>query len=139
MLQQTTSRTNGSSVNNKMTPTTTTTTTSPSSSTTTTSTITTTTTTKSRINILPLCIIILSAVPTYLFPVVITVKYFNPATGMAMLRCLRDFQHLLSSSLPFVTTINKRPCSLSTVHVGGLIINIIIVGIIMIFGLYDNI
>ena len=40
-------------------------------------------------------------------------------TGLAVIRCHRDFHDMLASAVPFVTNINKRACVLRTVHVGG--------------------
>ena len=48
-----------------------------------------------------------------------TVKYYNPATGLALIRCHREFEPLVASCLPFVTSIDKRACAIKTIHVGG--------------------
>ncbi|NXC45922.1 POP5 protein, partial [Penelope pileata] len=53
------------------------------------------------------------------------VKYLNAYTGTALLRCRRDCQRLLSSSLPLVRHLEGRgqrfPCALRVLHVGGTI------------------
>ncbi|XP_053313212.1 ribonuclease P/MRP protein subunit POP5 [Spea bombifrons] len=55
----------------------------------------------------------------------LSVKYMNAYTGVILLRCRKDFYHLLWSSLPFITSLDNRgqrcPCFINTLHVGGTI------------------
>uniref|UniRef100_V9LB12 Ribonuclease P/MRP protein subunit POP5 n=1 Tax=Callorhinchus milii TaxID=7868 RepID=V9LB12_CALMI len=53
------------------------------------------------------------------------VKYLNAYTGIALLRCRKEFYRMLWSALPFITFLEnknqKYPCFFNTLHVGGTI------------------
>ncbi|KAJ8331308.1 RNA-binding protein pop5 [Batrachochytrium dendrobatidis] len=49
------------------------------------------------------------------------VKYFNPFTGLAIVRVNRDYMRLVWACVSLITAINKRICMVKVVHVGGTI------------------
>ncbi|XP_022373245.1 ribonuclease P/MRP protein subunit POP5 isoform X2 [Enhydra lutris kenyoni] len=53
------------------------------------------------------------------------VRYLNAYTGVVLLRCRKEFYHLVCSALPFITYLENKghryPCFLNTLHVGGTI------------------
>eukprot|EP00128_Syssomonas_multiformis_P000469 Colp12_sorted_trinity150504_noHs@27779 len=51
----------------------------------------------------------------------LSVKYFNVATGLVIVRCARDYHTVVASTISFTTSLKKRPCALRTVHLGGTI------------------
>ncbi|KAM3939552.1 ribonuclease P/MRP protein subunit POP5 [Leptodactylus fuscus] len=54
-----------------------------------------------------------------------SVKYLNAYTGIILLRCRKEFQQLVGSSLPFITSLDNRgqryACFINTLHIGGTI------------------
>eukprot|EP00053_Salpingoeca_punica_P002095 m.36179 g.36179 ORF g.36179 m.36179 type:complete len:158 (+) comp11385_c0_seq1:140-613(+) len=51
----------------------------------------------------------------------LAVKYFNAITGIAIIRCNRDYFQMLWSAVALVNAIQKRTCLIQTLHVGGTI------------------
>jgi RNase P/RNase MRP subunit POP5 len=49
-----------------------------------------------------------------------TVKYFNAVTGHVIVRCARNFLHMIWSAMTGVTLIKKTACALTVQHVSGL-------------------
>lgn len=60
----------------------------------------------------------------FFFPPAV-VRYLNAYTGVVLLRCRKEFYHLVCSALPFITYLENKghryPCFLNTLHVGGTI------------------
>lgn len=48
-----------------------------------------------------------------------SVKYFNPVTGLGIVRATRDFHKLMQSVIEKVQVIKNRQCSFRIVHIGG--------------------
>ncbi|XP_070572976.1 ribonuclease P/MRP protein subunit POP5-like [Ptychodera flava] len=51
----------------------------------------------------------------------LNVKYLNIYTRIVLIRVRRDFYKLLWSALPFIRSIEKKPCFIHTLHLGGTI------------------
>ncbi|KAL2917061.1 RNA-binding protein pop5 [Polyrhizophydium stewartii] len=51
----------------------------------------------------------------------IQVKYFNPLTGMAIVRASRDLAPMVWAAATLVTALRKRTCLVRVVHVSGTI------------------
>ncbi|XP_047552896.1 ribonuclease P/MRP protein subunit POP5 isoform X1 [Lutra lutra] len=55
----------------------------------------------------------------------VSLRYLNAYTGVVLLRCRKEFYHLVCSALPFITYLENKghryPCFLNTLHVGGTI------------------
>eukprot|EP00054_Salpingoeca_dolichothecata_P035484 m.5530 g.5530 ORF g.5530 m.5530 type:complete len:145 (+) comp5504_c0_seq1:41-475(+) len=49
------------------------------------------------------------------------VSYYNAHTHLVLLRVSRDHQDILTSSLPFLTSIRKTPVAVFSLHLGGTI------------------
>lgn len=51
----------------------------------------------------------------------LSIIYYNPATHLCIVRCLRDDKHLLQTTATFLTRLADPPiqCSLQTLHVSG--------------------
>ncbi|KXS18085.1 hypothetical protein M427DRAFT_29838 [Gonapodya prolifera JEL478] len=49
----------------------------------------------------------------------VNVKYYNPLTGLGILRCLRDNHRLVWAALTFVSRIRQHPCKIVVIRVCG--------------------
>jgi ribonuclease P/MRP protein subunit POP5 len=51
----------------------------------------------------------------------VSVKYFSPYTGCAIVRTSRDYHKLVWAAITFITTLRKRRCSIQVIHASGTI------------------
>ena len=51
----------------------------------------------------------------------LSIIYYNPATNVSIVRCLRDDKHMLQTAATFISKIipDQIECSVQTLHVGG--------------------
>lgn len=51
----------------------------------------------------------------------LNVKYYNPITGLAIIRCSRDHLRMIWNAVMMLTTLKNRSCMATCIHVGGTI------------------
>lgn len=51
----------------------------------------------------------------------LVVKYFNPLTGVFLVRCFRDDVHRVGFALGTILLLDDERCKVETVHIGGTI------------------
>lgn len=51
----------------------------------------------------------------------LVVKYFNPLTGVFLVRCFREDAHRVGFSLSTILLLDTERCKVETVHIGGTI------------------
>eukprot|EP00730_Choanoeca_flexa_P013623 TRINITY_DN5527_c0_g1_i2.p1 TRINITY_DN5527_c0_g1~~TRINITY_DN5527_c0_g1_i2.p1 ORF type:complete len:118 (+),score=3.77 TRINITY_DN5527_c0_g1_i2:121-474(+) len=49
----------------------------------------------------------------------LAVKYLNPVTSIATIRCSKDFESILSTTLPLIRMLGKQHCQLETIRKAG--------------------
>jgi ribonuclease P/MRP protein subunit POP5 len=49
----------------------------------------------------------------------VIVKYFNPLTGLGIIRAPRDHFQIIWAALTLTQNIRKQPCAIRVLHIGG--------------------